>query len=349
MLPYGLIKPLLFQINPEQAHALAIRSLKWGLAGKYPSPENPALKTRILGLDFDNPVGLAAGFDKNAEVANAMLDQGFGFVEIGTVTPKPQPGNAKPRLFRLNEDAAVINRLGFNNKGMEFVEQQLKTRRKKGILGVNIGPNKESENRMADYVTGIRKFSLYADYFTVNISSPNTPGLRALQSGKVLEDLVGQVMNAVSNQEKSPPVLLKIAPDLTEQDRSGIAEIALGLGLDGLIISNTTIERPDGLTSRQRQEAGGLSGKPLFAPSTALLADMYKRTGGKIPLIGVGGVFSGHDAYAKIRAGASLIQIYTALIYEGPGLAARICLDLADCLKRDGFTNVSDAVGADHR
>ena len=310
---------------------------------------DPVLASRHWGLDFPNPLGLAAGFDKNGEVPDAMLGLGFGFTEIGSVTPRPQPGNPQPRLFRLSDDHAVINRMGFNNRGLEAAAARLAARARTGIVGANLGKNKDTEDAASDYVKGVEILGPLADYLVINVSSPNTPGLRALQGRAPLEALIGKTREAVARLPAPKPLLLKIAPDLTEEDRADIADVALASGLDGLIVTNTTIARPDSLRSASAREAGGLSGAPLFEPSTRLLGEMYKLTGGKIVLVGVGGIGSGEQAYAKIRAGASLLQLYSALIYGGPPLITRINRDLAAFLKRDGFSTLAQAVGADHR
>lgn len=371
---FPLIRPFIFMCDPEKAHNLTIKLLKSGLSPVLATgKDDPILKNRVFGLDFENPVGLAAGFDKNAEVMAAMLKAGFGFVEAGTVTPFPQEGNPLPRLFRLKEDQAVINRFGFNNDGLNLFKENLRgfmadrqeLTNKGGILGANVGANKDAEDRTADYVTLIENLYGLADYFTVNISSPNTPGLRALQSKAALEDLVSRVMAArdkahsLYQQENVPentsknippmPVLVKIAPDLLEQDKEDIATVAAASQIDGLIVSNTTIERFDDLKSDHKAEGGGLSGRPLFEKSTQTLSDIYRLTEGKIPLVGVGGIASGQDAYRKIRAGASLVQVYSMLVYKGPGLVTRIKRELTDLLKADGFTSVAEAIGADHR
>jgi dihydroorotate dehydrogenase len=356
---YRTAFPLLSHIDPERAHGWAIRALKGGMVRNATGPDQANLRTRLFGRDFSNPVGLAAGFDKNAEVFTPCLKLGFGFVEVGSVTPKPQPGNPRPRLFRLTEDRAVINRMGFNNHGVEAMAQRLERRKASslegrggfaGIVGVNLGKNKEQADAAADYAAGTRRLGPLADYLVINVSSPNTPGLRALQGRAALGALIARVLEVRAGLGSAvPPLLLKIAPDLTETDREDIAEVALASGLDGLIISNTTIARPASLSPRHAGEAGGLSGRPLFAPSTALLGEMYRRTGGRLPLIGVGGIASGADAYAKIRAGASLVQLYTALVFEGPGLITRIKAELSDLLVRDGYRNVAEAVGADLR
>jgi dihydroorotate dehydrogenase len=344
---YGAIWPLLRRIDPETAHRLAIRALRAGFVPRCRLPDDPILEQCLWGLRFANPVGLAAGFDKHAEVPDALLDQGFSFVEIGGVTPLPQPGNPRPRLFRLTEDEAVINRMGFNSEGLDVARRRLAARARRGIVGVNLGKNKEQTDAAADYVAGALAFAPHADFLVINVSSPNTPGLRALQSRAALEDLVGQVRAALA--KNAPPLLLKVAPDLTGDDRRDIAEVALANRLDGLIVSNTTLARPASLRSPHRQEAGGLSGRPLFEPSTALLGEFYRLTGGKLPLVGAGGVASGRDAYRKIRAGASLVQLYSALVFHGPGLVAAIRRDLAAALRADGFESVTEAVGADQR
>ncbi len=310
---------------------------------------DPVLASRHWDLDFPNPLGLAAGFDKNGEVPDAMLALGFGFTEIGSVTPRPQPGNPKPRLFRLSQDDAVINRMGFNNSGLDAVAGRLAARARRGVVGANLGKNKDTEDAASDYVKGVETLGPLADYLVINVSSPNTPGLRALQGRAPLAALIGRTREAVAKLPAAKPLLLKIAPDLTEEDRVDIADVALASGLDGLIVSNTTITRPASLRSAVATETGGLSGAPLFAPSTKLLGEMYKLTGGKILLIGVGGIGSGQQAYAKIRAGASLLQLYSALVYGGPTLIPRINRDLAALLKRDGFATLTEAIGVDHR
>ena len=344
--------PLLDRLDPEQAHRLAIWALRRGMVRAPSARAGPVLRQTVFGRDFANPIGLAAGFDKDAEVFDPALGLGFGFVEVGTVTPRPQPGNPKPRLFRLTRDRAVINRMGFNNAGVAAMAARLVGRdRSRGIVGINLGKNKDQADAASDYAAGVRALGGLADYLVINVSSPNTPGLRALQERGALSALVERILAERADLKLAapPPLLLKIAPDLNDADRSDIAEVALGSGLDGLIVSNTTIARPAGLDPRFAGEAGGLSGRPLFAPSTQILADIYRRTGGKLPIIGVGGVASGADAYAKIRAGASLVQLYTALVFEGPGLVARIKVELAQWLARDGFAHVAEAVGADCR
>lgn len=320
-----LAKPLLHRLDAEQAHGLTIKALQLAPRAKSAPITSALLKTKVFGLEFPNPVGLAAGFDKNAEVPDAMLAQGFGFVEIGTVTPLPQSGNAKPRLFRLNADQAVINRMGFNNEGHAKVLQRLINRQKNGgIVGVNIGANKDADDRVADYVLGLKVFSDVASYITINISSPNTPGLRNLQGKQDLQRLL-EKLNAARTTKT--PMLLKIAPDLTGEDLQDIAECCQGGSVDGVIISNTTLLR-ENLQSPHATEQGGLSGVPLFKNSTQVLADFHHISGGRIPLIGVGGISDAATALAKFKAGASLVQLYSALVYQGPQLVKDICQGL---------------------
>ncbi len=348
---YPLTGPLLRLLDPERAHALAVWAAARGLTPRQRAPDPPLLACRLWGRRFPNPIGLAAGFDKDARAADALLDMGFGFVEIGTVTPKPQPGNPRPRMFRLREDGAVINRMGFNSGGAAAAAARLARRQRRGVVGVNLGKNKDTADAAADYESGVEALAPLADYVVINVSSPNTPGLRALQGRAPLEALVARVRAALDARvpEATPPLLLKVAPDLTDDDRGDIAAVALAGGLDGLIVTNTTVGRPPSLRSRHRDEVGGLSGRPLFALSTEVLSDLYRRTEARLPIIGVGGIASGADAYAKIRAGASLVQLYTALVYQGPALVGRIKTDLARRLAADGFTSVAEAVGADHR
>lgn len=356
---FPFARPFIHALDPEKAHSLTIAALSRGITGTSWRPRRyNSLKTSVFGLSFDNPVGLAAGFDKDAEALAGAQKMGFGFVEAGTVTPKPQPGNEKPRLFRLSQDKAVINRFGFNNKGVDAFARKLETFRppfgkSRSIVGANVGANKDTADRTADYETCIRLLYGLSDYFTVNISSPNTPGLRALQSRSALEDLVCRVL-AVREEKMLEgrariPILVKIAPDLKDEDIEDIAAVALEHDIDGLIVSNTTIARPDSLKSRDATEAGGLSGKPLFEPSTEVLHRVYQATAGKKPLVGVGGIASGSDAYRKILAGASLVQLYSALVYEGPGLVERVKADLARRLSRDGYSTIAEAVGAAHK
>lgn len=340
---YPLLRPLVFALDAERAHALTIAALKAAPIGA-PPPSPPALAGRVAGLDFPNPVGLAAGFDKNAEVPEKMLGLGFGFAEVGTLTPLPQPGNPKPRIFRLTADRAVINRLGFNNGGQADAARRLARRdRTRGIVGINIGANKDSEDRIADYETGVRAMAPLADYLTINISSPNTPGLRALQDEGALDALLERVMAA--RGADGPPVFLKVAPDLEPADIDAIARIAVTRTIDALIVGNTTISRP-ALRSELASETGGLSGRPLAALARQRLADFRVATGGAMPIIAVGGIDSAEEAWARIRAGASLVQLYSALAYEGPGLGRRIVLGLDRLRARDGFETIGDAVGS---
>ncbi|MBV9572394.1 MAG: quinone-dependent dihydroorotate dehydrogenase [Alphaproteobacteria bacterium] len=311
-------------------------------------PDEARLAVDALGLSFPNPVGLAAGFDKDAQVPDAMLKLGFGFVECGTITPKPQSGNSRPRLFRLQEDRAVINRMGFNNAGMEAAAARLQRRREHGgVVGINIGANKDNVDRIADYRRAFARLAPLASYVAVNVSSPNTPGLRNLQQRDELERLLGAIMDERARVVPAKPVLLKIAPDLEAASIDEIADVATAAGVQGIIATNTTVARPPGLRSAHAKEQGGLSGAPLFSRSTEVLRQLYRRAGGKLVLIGVGGVSAGADAYAKIRAGASLFQLYTALALQGPGLIPRIKRELLDLMARDGFANISDAIGAD--
>lgn len=348
---FRLARPFLHRVDPERAHDLTVLALRAGLGGGSGAPSDPILATNVLGLDFANPLGLAAGFDKNAEVADAMLGFGFGFVEVGTVTLRPQGGNPKPRLFRLPADGAVINRMGFNNDGLSVVRERLERRRAKGrsgIVGANVGPNRDASDPVADCAACVRALAPVADYLVVNVSSPNTPGLRALQARDALLPLLAACLEARGSVTR-PPLLVKIAPDLSAEELQGIAAAAVAAGADGLIATNTTLARPASLKDGRRAEAGGLSGRPLFAPSTAILAELFRLTKGALPLVGVGGIASGADAYAKIRAGASLLQLYTALVYGGPGLVLRILSELALLLRADGFTCIGDAVGSGAR
>lgn len=353
---YALARPMLGLVSPETAHGLAIKALKAGLVPADPGTDDPVLRTRVWGLDFPNPIGLAAGFDKHAEALDAILALGFGFVEAGSVTPRAQPGNPKPRLFRLEEDQGVINRFGFNSQGLEPFVARLENRRAsgaKGIIGANLGKNKETEDAAEDYAAGIAATCRLADYLVCNLSSPNTPGLRALQARTAMQLLVARALRtrdeAIPEPAQRPPLLVKVAPDLDNAGLEDVAMVALATGVDGIILGNTTLSRPDSLRSSHRRETGGLSGRPLYALSTERLGVLYRLLGGRIPLVGCGGVSSGADAYGKIRAGASLVQLYSALVFRGPGLVGEIKRDLAARLKADGFQSVADAVGADFR
>ncbi|CCE02738.1 quinone-dependent dihydroorotate dehydrogenase [Bradyrhizobium sp. STM 3809] len=343
--------PLLRWLDAEDAHRLAIQGLKL-LPAIKPRPDDAKLAVRAFGLNFPNPVGMAAGFDKNAEVPDALLRLGFGFVEIGSVTPRPQSGNPRPRLFRLERDEAVINRMGFNNDGAEIVLRRLAGRANQGgIVGVNVGANKDSADRVADYVRLIETFAPVASYFTVNISSPNTPGLRNLQQASQLDELLSKVLEArdrVRRKAGDTPVLLKIAPDLSLAELDDVVHVARSRGVDGMIVSNTTLARPNSLREQLRaKEQGGLSGRPLFRLSTRMVAETFVRVEGAFPLIGVGGIDTGGAALTKIRAGASLIQLYSSLVYKGLGLVESIKADLTSTLLRTGRESLSEIVGAD--
>ena len=342
MRPYQLLRPLIFALDAETAHRATIAALKAMPIRRPPNFPN-ALRVRLAGVDFPSPVGLAAGFDKDAEVVDAMLGLGFGFVEVGTVTPRPQPGNPRPRLFRLAEDQAVINRMGFNNRGQPAAFARLQRCRRLGPVGANVGANKDSTDRIADYVSGVRSMASVADYLTINISSPNTPGLRALQDAGELEALLSAVGNA--RGEGGPPVFLKVAPDLGKGDADRIVRAAIDHRVDALIVANTTVARPP-LKSRFGGESGGLSGKPLKPLALAALRDFRSAAGGEIPLVGVGGIATADDAWERIRAGASLVQLYSAMVYDGPGIARRIAVGLADRLEREGFADIAEAVGS---
>jgi dihydroorotate dehydrogenase len=351
---YRGVRLLLAPLDPETAHGVTIRALKLGLAGGSRERDEAILRTKVWGLDFPNPVGLAAGFDKHAEVPDAMLRAGFGFVEAGTVTPRPQPGNPRPRLFRLEEDEAVINRYGFNSVGLGPFVRRLAARRehgRRGIVGANVGKNRETVDAAADYEQGIAAVCRHADYIVINVSSPNTPGLRALQARRQIEEVIARSQAALRRAAppRMPPLLAKVGPDLDEAALRDIAEVAMATCLDGLIVGNTTIERPAGLKSRHAAETGGLSGRPLMPLATACLARMYRITEGRIPIIGCGGIADGDDAYAKIRAGASLVQLDSALVYQGPGLVVRIKRELAARLRADGYSSVREAGGVDAR
>jgi len=333
-------------LPPESAHRGTLALLKAG-AALLPAPESEdtRLAVTVLGLKFPNPIGLAAGFDKDAEVPDAMLKLGFGFVECGTVTPQPQGGNPRPRLFRLREDGAVINRMGFNNRGMADMARRLMARPRTGIVGINIGANKDSPDRAADYRACFSCLAPFADYIAVNVSSPNTPGLRGLQNRDELKHLLDLLIGARAAENLRIPLLLKIAPDLDEHAVDDIVAVVLASGIEGMIVSNTTIARPGTLKSAHAHQSGGLSGAPLFVPSTAMLKAVRMRAGPALTLIGVGGVATGEQAYAKLRAGADLVQLYTALTYRGPGLIGRIKHELLACLARDGFASVAAATG----
>ncbi|MBV8939627.1 MAG: quinone-dependent dihydroorotate dehydrogenase [Alphaproteobacteria bacterium] len=347
--PYRLLRSLLFSLPPEVAHRWVIAALRLRLPPAARAAPPGSLRINAFGMNFSSPLGMAAGFDKNAEACDALLAQGFGFVETGTVTPQAQQGNPRPRLFRLAEDEAVINRMGFNGGGVEAFVRNLRRHRRSGIVGANIGKNRDSADAVRDYVTLLEAVSPHVDYVTVNISSPNTAGLRALQERDALDALLQALMEKREALPRRLPLLLKIAPDLTDGQREAVAEVTLARKVDGLIVGNTTTARPPGLKSPWHGETGGLSGKPLFSLSTEMLRDMYRLTGGRVPLVGVGGISSAADAYAKIRAGATLLQLYTGIIYQGFGLVREIHEGLAEYLARDGFAALAEAVGTEKR
>jgi dihydroorotate dehydrogenase len=346
---YNLARPLLFSLDPERAHELTLKALEAGIYPRPAAPDDPCLATTAWGLTLSNPLGMAAGYDKDARVPDALLGMGLGHVEVGTVTPHPQSGNPHPRLFRLVRDRALINRLGFNNGGHAAALARLGRRRRDGIVGVNVGANRDAADRAADYVSGVRAFYDVASYFTVNISSPNTPGLRDLQAPAALDDLLARVMEArealISAGAPRRPIVVKLAPDIAEADLAPIVSVLVGRGVDGIAVSNTTLAR-DGLAEAAlAKEAGGLSGRPLLRRSTAVLARIYLLTEGRIPLIGIGGIDSGVTAIAKIEAGATLLQLYTGLVYEGPSLLARIKAELVDYVRRERLTHIGEATG----
>ena len=347
---FDLAPPLLSLLPPEQAHEATLKSLELGLFPRAPA-DHPSLASRFAGLALPNPIGIAAGFDKDARAADAVLGLGCGFAEIGTVTPRPQAGNPQPRVFRLPEDRAVINRLGFNNGGHKSAHERLHARRGRGgVIGVNIGANKDSDDRIADYVSGLGTFYDVASYFTVNISSPNTPGLRDLQAPEALDALLTRLMAARAQLTDAGgpkrPIVVKLSPDIAEADLPAIVARLVAHAIDGIAVSNTTLSRA-GLSDPAAREAGGLSGRPLFHRSTAMLARVYQATGGKIPLIGIGGIDSGAAALAKIRAGATLIQLYTGLIYQGPGLIGRLKEHLIEAVRAAKASTISDLIGLD--
>ncbi len=348
---FRLLKPALFALDSEVGHRLAIGALKKLPLGRlhHAPDEDSGLGIDVAGVRFPNPVGVAAGFDKDAEVSDALLRLGFGFTEVGSITPLPQAGNPKPRLFRLVEDSAVINRMGFNNAGADAALERLRARADRpGILGINIGANKDSDDRIADYATMTRLMTPFASYLAVNISSPNTPGLRALQDESALTGLIDAVIEARADSgvEVAPPIFLKVAPDLEPADIDAIARIAIDKQLGALIVSNTTISRPS-LRSNHAKEAGGLSGAPLRAMALERLRDFRTATGAAIPLIGVGGIATADHAWERIRAGASLVQLYSAMVYHGPGLGAQIVRGVHRLMKRDGFASIAEAVGSE--
>lgn len=350
---YNFLKPLLFKLQPETAHNLAINTIKCRLIPAPRPASYPSLNTKVLGINFSNPIGMAAGFDKNALIFSELANFGFGFVECGTVTPKAQAGNDKPRLFRLEEDGAIINRLGFNNQGIDnFLDNVKSATIKEAILGINIGKNKDTVSAIDDYIFLLDKVYGRSDYITINISSPNTKNLRDLQKADELDIFLAAIKTKknqlIVSRNKNIPLLLKIAPDLTIEEQESIAALALKHQIDGLIISNTTISRAGDLQSANQNQVGGLSGKPLFTMSNLVLKNLYQLTKGSIPLIGVGGISCASDAYQKIKYGASLVQIYSAFIYQGFGLVEKIKQELDEMVRKDGFSNIGEAVGKDN-
>jgi dihydroorotate dehydrogenase len=345
---FGLAQPMLLTLAPEQAHEATLKALELGIHPRQTEPDDPRLAVELWGLRFPNPVGIAAGFDKDARVPDAVLALGCGFAEVGTATPLPQEGNAPPRVFRLIRDRAIINRLGFNNAGHAAALERLRRRPRRGIVGVNIGANKTSTDRIADYVLGVEAFAPVANYLTVNISSPNTPGLRDLQAPAELDALLARVMAARERVAASAhcPIVVKLSPDIAEADLEPIAEHLLAHAVDGIAVSNTTLSRPALSDAETARQAGGLSGRPLFHRATAMLARVHRLTGGRVPLIGIGGIDSGPTALAKIEAGATLLQLYTGLVYEGPGLIPRIKDHLAAAAARANVTSIADLSGS---
>ena len=344
---FSKLRPLLFKVDPEKAHTLAIKSLKFNLIPNvFDEHKNDSIfQTTIFGKDLDNPIGMAAGFDKNAEVYNALFKLGFGFVEVGTITPLKQYGNPKPRVFRLVEDEALINRLGFNNHGAEIVKDRIKRNKKLGLLGINIGPNKDSSDRLNDYLIGLKTFYDDADYITINISSPNTENLRTFHEGNKLQDLLKSIMTEKKNLNSNIPIAVKVSPDISEDQVSQISEILLEHEIKAIIVSNTSEATRDKLSNIQRHQKGGLSGKPIEEKSNILINEFYKLLKGKIKIIGVGGVDSGQSAYDKFIAGADFVQLYTGMVFKGPNIAGIIKKDLKELLIRDGVKNYTEIVG----
>ena len=344
---FSKLRPLLFKVDPEKAHTLAIKSLKFNLIPNvFDEHKNDSIfQTKIFGKDLDNPIGMAAGFDKNAEVYNALFKLGFGFVEVGTITPLKQYGNPKPRVFRLVEDEALINRLGFNNHGAEIVKDRIKQNKKLGLLGINIGPNKDSSDRLNDYLIGLKTFYDDADYITINISSPNTENLRTFHEGNKLQDLLKSIMTEKKNLNSNIPIAVKVSPDISEDQVSQISEILLEHEIKAIIVSNTSEATRDKLSNIQRHQKGGLSGKPIEEKSNILINEFYKLLKGKIKIIGVGGVDSGQSAYDKFIAGADFVQLYTGMVFNGPNIAGIIKKELKELLIRDGVKNYTEIIG----
>jgi len=344
---FSVLRPFLFKLDPETTHDLAIKSLKFNYLPRkmFEVEDEQILNIELLGKNFPNPIGLAAGFDKSGEVYNSLLKFGFGFIEIGTVTPLKQFGNPKPRIFRLEDDSALINRLGFNNDGIEIIKNRIKSEKKKGVVGINIGPNKNTKDQKNDFCLGLKNFFDIADYITVNISSPNTEGLRDFHDQEKLEDLLLALNKIKSENKINIPLLLKISPDIKDNQISEIADTAIINDISGIILTNTTNSNKDKLISDFKKEEGGLSGEPLQQISTNMIKKFYKQLNGKIPIIGVGGVNSGKSAYEKIIAGASLLQLYTGLVYKGPSIVKNIKKELIQILKVEGLNNIKDAIG----
>ncbi len=344
---FSKLRSLIFKIDPERAHTLAIKSLKFNLVSNIfdKNKDDPIFKTKIFDKEIDNPIGMAAGFDKNAEVYNALFRLGFGFVEVGTITPLKQYGNSKPRVFRLVEDEALINRLGFNNHGAKTVLDRIKSNKKLGLLGINVGPNKDSDNRLNDYLIGLRTFHEVADYITINISSPNTENLRSFHEESKLQELLTSILKEKNDLKSNVPIVVKISPDIDENQINLISEILLENEIKAIIISNTSESSRNLLSDIQRHQKGGLSGKPIETKSNILINKFYKLLKGKIKIIGVGGVDSGQAAYAKFLAGADFIQLYTGMVFKGPNIAGIIKKDLKDLLLRDGVKNFNEIIG----
>ena len=344
---FSVLRPFLFNLDPETAHDLAIKSLKFNFFPRsmFEVQDEEMLKIKLLGKIFPNPIGLAAGFDKSAEAYNSLLNLGFGFVEVGTVTPLKQIGNPKPRVFRLEEDYALINRLGFNNDGIEIIKNRIKSEGKEGILGINIGPNKDSKDQKNDFCLGLKNFFDVADYITINISSPNTKGLRDFHDQEKLKNLLFTLNKIKEDKKTNIPLLLKISPDIKDNYISEIANVSIKNNISAIILTNTTEGNRDNLVSKINKEEGGLSGEPLQKISTNMIKKFYKELNGKIPIIGVGGVNSGKAAYEKILAGASLLQLYTGFVYRGPSTARNIKKELIEILKAEGINNIQEAVG----
>jgi len=346
---FALARPLLNFLDPERAHELTLRSMEVGIYPRSSATDDGRLAASVWGLAFPNPLGIAAGFDKDARVAGAVLAMGLGFAEIGTVTPRPQQGNPRPRVFRLGKDGAIINRLGFNNGGHSAALARLEARPPRGVVGINVGANKDAPDRAADYVEGIQHFYDVAGYFTVNVSSPNTPGLRDLQAPAALDDLLARALAArsqlIAAGKPRRPIVVKLAPDLAEADLEPVVGVLMARGIDGIAVGNTTLSRSGVSDAAAGKQAGGLSGRPLFHRSTAMLARVYQLTQGRIPLIGIGGIDSGAAAIAKIEAGATLLQLYTALVFEGPGLVARIKRDLVRYAEQEKLAHIGEASG----